>query len=37
MFKQFGFMVVFAVVINLAFWLGLAYGVFAIARHFGVL
>ncbi len=37
MFKQFGFMAVVVVVINLAFWLGLIYGAFYIARHFGVL
>jgi hypothetical protein len=33
----FGAFAVFSVIINLAFWLGLAYGLFAIAQRFGVI
>ncbi len=41
MLKQFGaftiFATIFAAIVNLAFWLGLIYGAFKIAQHFGVI
>ncbi len=37
MFKQFGFLAVLAIILNLAFWLGLIYGAFRIAQHFGAI
>ncbi len=37
MFTRFGFFAFFAIILNLAFWLGLIYGAFKIAQHFGVI
>ena len=35
--RQFGWLAVVALFVNLAFWLGLAARLFALARHFGVI
>lgn len=35
--STFGVFAVLAIAANLVFWLGLIYGAFAIARHFGIL